>query len=416
MISQLGKKKKSLYKVAIYLIAINLCFVSCYEVAIRSVKTYKNVAANKKIKKRAQKFIHKIQGGLTESLQLPLQLKGIPYADGKLLLNTKEVKVPGIKAPYNASMVANKEGYLLVFRNDRPHKEEIYRLQTASFSTHISCIQLDHNFEPLWDSSKDIDTGSIYSEDPRIVSFGDKLMLTYNEFLPHETYARIMKTAMVNPDTLQMEWSEELDASIGPIEKNWSPFVYQSRQNEEKLMFIYSINPMKIFEFHKGAAVNMIPTGGKLTNSLHNIEWTKKWGNPRGGTPAIKIGEQYLAFFHSFFMDDQRSAWYIMGAYTFDAHPPFKLRKISKYPILSKEMFKIQPAAFAPRTSKIEYPAGLVREKTANKDILHVSCGENDSGIRVFSFDTQELLNSLMSANYTFDEIAKLIEAQAPLE
>ena len=200
----------------------------------------------------------------------------------------------------------------------------------------------------MWNETKDINTGSIYSEDPRIVKYKGKYVIAYNEFLPLESYARVMKIAMVDPETLETEWTEELGCSFGPVEKNWSPLIYQTGTNEEKLMFIYSINPMRIFEFTKDAPVNMTPMNGKLSDTLRNLEWTRKWGNPRGGTPAIKIGNQYLAFFHSFFMDDKREAWYIMGAYTFDATPPFKLRNISKYPILSKEMFKTEPVAFRP--------------------------------------------------------------------
>ena len=38
-----------------------------------------------------------------------------------------------------------------------------------------------------------------------------------------------------------------------------------------------------------------------------------------------------LGFFHSWFKDEKELVWYVMGAYTFDAHFPFSLTGISKY-------------------------------------------------------------------------------------
>lgn len=52
----------------------------------------------------------------------------------------------------------------------------------------------------------------------------------------------------------------------------------------------------------------------------------KKWGKLRGGTPAILVADEYLAFFHRSFIDQKtKLSWYVMDAYTFASSPPFPL-------------------------------------------------------------------------------------------
>jgi hypothetical protein len=56
-----------------------------------------------------------------------------------------------------------------------------------------------------------------------------------------------------------------------------------------------------------------------LTEVLEKYKW--KWGEMRGGTPALLVGDKYLSFFHS-----SGRLWhrhvitYVMGAYLFDRY------------------------------------------------------------------------------------------------
>ena len=126
-------------------------------------------------------------------------------------------------------------------------------------------------------------------------------------------------------------------------EKNWPMFEY-----EGTLLFIKRIQPMRVV----AAAENVFPSrqsdrsrSNDVTNGKHmfahsvsltaatNFCWN--WGELRGGTSAMLIGDEYFAFFHSVtFMNSRLVRTYFVGAYTFSAHPPFAMTKMSQYPIV----------------------------------------------------------------------------------
>jgi predicted GH43/DUF377 family glycosyl hydrolase len=67
-----------------------------------------------------------------------------------------------------------------------------------------------------------------------------------------------------------------------------------------------------------------------------HIDWPH--GEIRGGTPPVRVGDEYISFFHS------STAWakvhgamrnrYYMGVYAFEARPPFKVTRYSRRPLL----------------------------------------------------------------------------------
>jgi hypothetical protein len=44
---------------------------------------------------------------------------------------------------------------------------------------------------------------------------------------------------------------------------------------------------------------------------------------------------------------------------------------------------------------RVIFPAGFAVEKRPEGDLIHVSCGENDSGIKIVSFRKEALFKSL---------------------
>jgi hypothetical protein len=122
-----------------------------------------------------------------------------------------------------------------------------------------------------------------------------------------------------------------------------------------------------------------------------------KWGIPRGGTPAILIDGEYLSFFHSSFEDEKGIIWYIMGAYTFASVPPFQMTRISPCPFLFKGIYSTPHGEIANPKIRSIYPAGLIYERRDGRDVIAVSCGENDSAIKIISMDKQALFSSLQT-------------------
>lgn len=106
-------------------------------------------------------------------------------------------------------------------------------------------------------------------------------------------------------------------------QKNWVWFVRDGSWH-----CVYMTNPMTVYA---------IPKKGRRFLTFKNPELKLPWkfGEPYGGTPPILIGDEYFTFFHSFTPWVTPRRRYHMGAATFDAKPPFSLKRICVRPILS---------------------------------------------------------------------------------
>lgn len=142
-------------------------------------------------------------------------------------------------------------------------------------------------------------------------------------------------------------------------QKNWSPFYYRDRENNQSnwnLFFIYSSTPHRIVSvndsiyspdlenedgYHFGKKVR---ANTQCETSNSQIQWD--YGEIRGGTQAELIenipgiGDKYLTFFHSSAHKfSPRTSTYFLGAYLFDAKPPFAITHFSREPIVDFVMY-----------------------------------------------------------------------------
>ncbi len=313
---------------------------------------------------------------------LPMELHEIPFADQQgIILDVKEIQIRDIGAPYNAALTQDEIGdYLLFFRYDVKEK--------GSFKhNYIACVALDKRLEQKTDFI-DIDTGSDYSNDPRVLKAGSQHFLVYNDTISRNTRDRVMKIGALNISNFQLNFITDLDRNIKKTEKNWIPFSYQ-KESLEKICFIYTIEPYDILTLEN-------PQENSLKNlrterGIGNFPW--KWGVPRGGTPAELVDGEYLTFFHSSFKDNYGNHWYVFGAFTFEATPPFKITAVSPHPILFKEIYNSPHLNGSSSRLRCIFPSGIVLTEDNSK--ILVSCGENDSTVKIITFDKEALLKSL---------------------
>lgn len=106
-------------------------------------------------------------------------------------------------------------------------------------------------------------------------------------------------------------------------EKNWTWF-----HAADSWHCLYSINPHVVFK---------ISPEGSPTQTFSNKPLPLPWvyGEPRGGTSPVRVGDEYIVFFHSALTWQKPKRRYFMGAYTFSAEPPFELLRITSEPLLS---------------------------------------------------------------------------------
>lgn len=307
------------------------------------------------------------------------------------VLETKQIDIPNYPDAFNPSIVRWKESILMCFRIRDP---------ITSLTNQIGLIWLDDdcNIASMPKILKMPPHQDIYfprTQDPRLVAIGSDLFIVYNEF--HKTslgsnrrmaYSKICESNnffYTEPPTYLLAFENE---NPSKQEKNWVPFNYNN-----ELHFSYSIEPHLVFR----------PIAG--THSCHSAASTSSylkwnWGILRGGTPAEKIDDQYLAFFHSVkdFVSLQskgsRILHYFMGAYTFNASPPFKVTKISPEPIVGENFYN-GPLYDTWKPLLVVFPGGYVHDE----NYIWIAYGRQDHEVWIVKLDKQGLFDSLVNVS-----------------
>ena len=160
-------------------------------------------------------------------------------------------------------------------------------------------------------------------------------------------------------------------------QKNWAPFDFKGQ-----VMLNYAVTPHSVIH-------------PQLRGIYHTKAFNWAMGTPHGGTPPIKVGEEYFSFFHSRFKHPKIKAIernyngvsYCMGAYAFDCEPPFNVTRHTRYPILWADLnlplFVVSCV----------FPAGAMYNEQANT--WTVSYGNNDVCCRLLTISHDKLIESM---------------------
>jgi len=323
---------------------------------------------------------------------IPLRLANIPFGeDTGLVLETRSIDVRNVLAPHNPALVKSGSGYDLFFRYDKPSSKARY----LPFFSHIGVVSLDEQFRQEEKEFRKIELPNGYTEDPRAVWVGDQFYLIFNTLDLEQPPGRSMCLANLDPSTYRVNYTTMLDMNLKQVEKNWPPFAYSLNNEDPKLFFEYQISPRKIISLPDPQKNDLKNIVLPRSSAYLSLPWEKTWGTIRGGTPALKIGDEYLSFFHSSFSEKGGLYWYVMGAYTFQAEPPFAVTSISSRPILFRGIFDTPITNTADFGKRVIFPSGFVIEKRGDRELIQLACGENDSGIKIVTLDKQVLLDGL---------------------
>jgi predicted GH43/DUF377 family glycosyl hydrolase len=305
------------------------------------------------------------------------------------VIETKQIHVPGYPDAFNPSIVRWNNRLLMTFRSRDPF---------TNTATIVGFIWLDDDFHPVgMPQLLDIPNeklSNLYIQDPRLCVIDEKLYMIYSDLLrdsKNKMKIRKMCVAEIEHDGVHFFTTRRdcfLDFQGDPgnrIEKNWVPFDYRGI-----MLLAYSISPHKIFFplIGKGKCLN-------IAQSQKNPSWN--WGVLRGGTPALLIDNHYLAFFHSSMelttvqSKGQSMVHYFMGAYLFEAQPPFSIKKISSKPIVSADCYN-GPAYDTWKPLRVVFPCGFIH----NKDYIWVSFGKQDHEAWIIKLDKAKLFKSLI--------------------
>lgn len=305
------------------------------------------------------------------------------------VLEVKKIEIAGYPHAYNPSIVRWKGSFLMNFRFLDPGT------RTAS---KMGLIWLDDEFNPIGEPQllkmEFYDDSCIMKrQDPRLIVIEDRLYAVYNNVLKGLANREIRRMCMTEIHYDGKDFYSERSEPIFDFEgkketrseKNWVPFDYRGN-----LLFAYSLLPHKILQPILGQ--NRCET---ISSTTGNIRWD--WGVLRGGTPALLIDGEYIAFFHSTIdmitahSRGKKVPHYFMGAYTFSAEPPFSITKISHEPIFSRSFYR--GAVYRTwRPLHAIFPGGVVYDGHH----LWVAYGRQDHEIWIAKIDKKQLLEKLI--------------------
>lgn len=217
-------------------------------------------------------------------------------------------EAPGLR--FNPSILPWRDGYLFAFRNGWRGSD-------------VFVVPMDAGRRPLGPAIKlelfhsDANYGR---EDPRLFVFRGRLHVAYSGVVggsqirhTNVLYARIDEDLRV-----EQIYSPQF-AGRNLWEKNWSFFEHAGR-----LYAVYSFAP------HAVLAVD-----GDRAEVAYRTPTRAPWvlgTEIRGGASPVRVGDEWWCFFHSRY-EEHGHRIYVTGLYTFDAEPPFRVRRIIPGPI-----------------------------------------------------------------------------------
>ncbi|MGK5595710.1 MAG: hypothetical protein ACSNEK_10200 [Parachlamydiaceae bacterium] len=301
------------------------------------------------------------------------------------VIETKKIAIKGYPDAFNPSMTKWHGRYLLSFRARDP---------LTNLTTLVGLTWLDAQLNPTGEPQLINTQGKNHTDfiqDPRLIVVDNRLYMAYSAQCLYEgRLERRMCLAEIfyNGKSFSISQPDPIfhfEGNGNKFEKNWVPFVYNGY-----LLLSYSIFPHKVF----------LPLLGEqkcLTVDYSEAECLWKWGEVRGGTPALPIGEGYLSFFHTSTVmktvhsNGKAMPHYFMGAYIFEKKPPFHVKKISPKPIVGNHFYK-GPTHKTWKPLRVVFPGGYIVDET----FIWIAYGRQDHEVWIVKLDKQALLKSLV--------------------
>lgn len=316
-----------------------------------------------------------------------LSIEGGDEQANPLVVAVTKIPLDSCPGAFNPSLFRTDQGIVLTFRYcpDR----------LMQWISYIGLVLLDENLQPisepeLLNTTPENSSIPSQAEDARIFSYKGDLHVIFtgnrDTLNPTAQQRRDMFIAKMSYVDGHFTLAKPLKLYHQQMyfrrtwQKNWTPFEWNDR-----LFMIYTINPHEILSIN--------PLSGEclpLFRTFSPIGWS--WGELRGGTPAMLIDDEYLAFFHSsIFMSSPASNnvsmyHYYMGAYNFAAEPPFKITKMTTSPIMHKD-FHTQ--SFCEK--RVVFPGGYI----VSGPYFQVAYGKDDHEVWIATIDREELKKAL---------------------
>ncbi len=352
-------------------------------------------------------FLHGDKDGTAQALVRKYTLKGKNFPDmairdhdgGPLFVDQEDEvpsvfeQVPGvrIKFPqglparrYNPGLLRDGDGWLLAYRrialNDWRSELVLSRWSLGWDFLSERVITGLARWKDAWHD---------YYEDPRLVrsAEGNTLMAyTHTTYAPARTANQRFAVVDLGADDIVLRDYAPIFGFNEPVagrqEKNWTPFYLGA-----ELHFIYNISPFTVVRASDNATTTNTMVPGV-------VQWTSKYGEPRGGTPPVRAGSRWVSYFHSRTPHKAREWRYHWGAFEFEVSPTARgararVTRFTEHPIAtaSERDGFLWPKGACFWEPVVVFPTGAHFEDGT----WTVAAGVNDSAVGVFTFKSDFL-------------------------
>lgn len=301
--------------------------------------------------------------------------------------NMGKLQTPDVRY-FNCSLCSRYDGDWLIVRRARQFNSPklmplgqndlvAFHLNEEHVPTHASDIIFPRRYNKE------------HFEDPRVTWMFDKLHVSATNFqlLPGNKWTGCHQ--IISPLNGQWQPTKVYDPVFG---KNGGTLYMQKGNEKNWLWFEHDGLPHLIYLTVPHRVVKM-NTFFEKQEVYETSNWNLLWRNfePRGGTPPIRVGDEYFSFFHSSGPWLGKKRRYYMGAYAFEAKPPFAVTRCSSLPILTGS--KNDP--WSEGLPLVVFPCGsILRNGT-----WFVTLGVNDCVSAWIEIPHEELLCTLRKAD-----------------
>lgn len=278
---------------------------------------------------------------------------------------------------FNPGLVTvDGQDYLLARRSWLPHGSKFSKNEICIFRLDDGKIRDSRIFQPIFQFEGE------HLEDPRVFIDQGTIWLSCCNFVWNQN----------NKSTYVHQVLFELDADFKCLRRwdvpcigNGTSLALNTRSEKNWLWFNHDDKPHLIYATQPHLVVGFDNVFKSPEHHLTKPEYQWKYGEIRGGTPPIRIGDEYWSFFHSSLpAPEHNSRRYHMGAYAFEAKAPFKPTRVTMEPLLSGSRHD----RMKPRSPLVVFPCG---SKLAN-GTWTVTFGVNDLDCAMIEIPHSELL------------------------
>jgi len=324
--------------------------------------------------------------------------KQIPPISGQVLWETGIIEFPASPdyVYFNPAITQAPDGRILLFtrrckdkrKNDTDYFKEKNDLVVAELDESMKVKTIT----PLMFRKHDV---AEQFEDPRVVRFGEAWGVSCCAFVQGRSFAH-QAMMLLNE---RMECVNRFDPIYGKNmaqamvndghEKNWLWFSHDRRPH-----LIYSASPHRVVEMD-----GMLQPVKEHVSEVFSRHW--EYGEVRGGTNPIRVGDVYWTFFHSSVKWNVHSRRYFMGAYAFEAKAPFQIVRFTNVPLLTGTSAE----HWHPGLPEVVFPCGAYFDGNSKKFV--VSYGVNDIKCGYLKIPLEDLEEVSQTLRYPMDLVGK---------